>query len=169
MTGRLAVVDTEAFVVRSVSLDDGATIAILRRNEPAREVTSEHVEALVELMARQHIDYEGLSEEEVEALKPVWRKTPMASTLPVLESIRLDAAGNLWVEPYAIPGSGRSPFEVYAADGTWLGSVATPPGLIQTSLRQDIGPWIGDDYILGVWSGEQGVEYVRVYALEKIR
>jgi len=25
----------------------------------------------------------------------------------------------------------------------------------------------GDDYVLGVWRGEQGVEYVRMYALEK--
>ena len=167
MTGHLAVVDTEAFVVRSVSLDDGATTAILRRNEPAPEVTSEHVEAHVELMARQHIEYEGFSEEEAEARKPAWRKFPMASTLPVLESIRLDAAGNLWVEPFALPGSARAPFEVYSADGTWLGSVAPPRGLKLTSLRQDVGPWIGDDYILGVWTGEQGVEYVRMYALEK--
>ena len=50
--GRLALVDTEVFSVRSVSLDDGATTAILRRDEPAREVTSEHVEAYVERMAR---------------------------------------------------------------------------------------------------------------------
>ena len=26
---------------------------------------------------------------------------------------------------------------------------------------------IGDDYVLGVWSGDQGVEYVRMYKLVK--
>lgn len=121
MTGHLAVVDTEAFVVRSVSLDDGATTAILRRNEPAPEVTSEHVEAHVELMARQHIAYEGLSEEQVEALKPSWRESPMASTLPVLESIRLD---------------GRQP----------MGGAVCPPGFRTRPLRG----LLGGRYLAGV-------------------
>ncbi len=165
--GRLAVVDTEVFSVRSVSLDDGATTAILRRDEPAREVTSEHVEAYVEWMARRNVAYGGYSEEQAEASKPVWRNEPMAPTLPVLASIRLDAAGNLWVEPFAVYGSERSPFEVYTPDGTWLGSVATPPGLILAVGRDNTGLEIGEDYVLGVWSGEQGVEYVRMYGLEK--
>ena len=165
--GRLALVDTEVFSVRSVSLDDGATTAILRRDELAREVTSEDVEAYVEWMARRNVAYGGYSEEQAEASKPVWRKAPMAPTLPVLGSIRLDAAGNLWVEPFAVYGSERSPFEVYAPDGTWLGSVATPPGLILAVGRENTGMEIGEDYVLGVWSGEQGVEYVRMYGLEK--
>ena len=165
--GRLALVDTEVFSVRSVSLDDGATTAILRRDEPAQEVTSEHVEAYVEWMARRNVAYGGYSEEQAEASKPAWRKAPMAPTLPVLGSIRLDVAGNLWVEPFAVYGSERSPFDVYTPDGTWLGSVAAPPGLILAVGRDNTGLEIGDDYILGVWSGEQGVEYVRMYGLEK--
>ena len=67
--GRLALVDTEVFSVRSVSLDDGATTAILRRDEPAQEVTSEHVEAYVEWMARRNVAYGGYSEEQAEASK----------------------------------------------------------------------------------------------------
>ena len=169
MTGRLALVDTEVYSVRSVSLDDGATTAILRRDEPVQEVTAEHVEAYVEYMVERNVTWGGYSEEQAEASRPVWRKAPMAPTLPVLESIRLDAAGNLWVEPYTPHGSGRSPFEVYARDGTWLGSVAMPPGLSLRAVgeRENIRMEIGDDYVLGVWSGEQGVEYVRMYGLLK--
>ncbi len=169
MAGHLALVDTEAFSVRSVSLEDGATTAILRRDEPAREVTSEHVEAYVEWMARRNVAYGGYSEEQAEASKPAWRKQPMAPALPVLESIRLDAAGNLWVEPFAVYGSERPPFDVYASDGIWLGSVAMPPGLILRTVggSEDTGLKIGEDYVLGVWSGEQGVEYVRMYGLVK--
>ena len=165
MPGRLAIVDTESFSVRSISLPDGATTAILRRDVPIREVTSEHVEAFVEWMAHRNVVYGGYSEEQAEASKPGWRKRPMASTLPVLESILLDAAGNLWVEPHAVYGAAVPPPEVYAPDGTWLGAVALPSG--RGGLLVNGGLEIGDDYVLGVWRDEQGVEYVRMYALEK--
>ncbi len=165
MPGRLAIVDTESFSVRSISLPDGATTAILRRDVPVREVTSEHVEAFVEWMAHRNVVYGGYSEEQAEASKPGWRKRPMASTLPVLESILLDAAGNLWVEPHEMYGAAVPPPEVYAPDGTWLGAVALPSG--RDGLVANGGLEIGDDYVLGVWRDEQGVEYVRMYALEK--
>ena len=165
-TGRLAFVDTEAFSVRSISLDDGSPTRILRRDEPVQEVTGEHVEAYVDWMADRNITYGGYSRERAEASKPRWRNRPMAATLPVLQSIRLDAAGNLWVEPYSLPGAEVPPFEVYDLDGNWLGSVAMPPGLSLVD-RPRIGFEIGDDYILGVWFDELGVQYVRLYGLEK--
>ena len=68
----------------------------------------------------------------------------MAPTLPVLESIRLDAAGPNW---RSMTGLGLS--------------------LRAVGERENIRMEIGDDYVLGVWSGEQGVEYVRMYGLEK--
>lgn len=166
MPGRLAIVDTESFSIRSVSLDDGATTAILRRDVPIREVTSEHVEAFVEWMAHRNVVYGGYSEEQAEASKPGWRKRPMSPTLPVLESILLDVAGNLWVEPHTMYGAAVPPPDVYAPDGTWLGAVALPSG--RGGLRANGGLEIGDDYVLGVWRDEQGVEYVRMYALEKL-
>lgn len=163
MPGRLAVVDTEFFSVRSVSVDEGTTTGILRRDEPVQEVTSEHVDAYLQSMVRRNIEYNGYTRERAEALIPEWRKRPMASTLPVLESIHLDAAGNLWVEPYSLPGTPAPPFEVHAPDGTWLGTVAMPP-----RLKLDLtGLEIGDDYVLGVWRGEQDVEQVRMYRLQK--
>ena len=165
MPGRLAIVDTESFSIRSISLPDGTTMAILRRDMPIREVTSEHVEAFVEWMAHRNVVYGGYSQEQAEASKPGWRKRPMASTLPVLESILLDVAGNLWVEPHAMYGAAVPPPDVYAPDGTWLGTVALPPG--RGSLVAGGGLEIGEDHILGVWRDEQGVEHVRMYGLEK--
>ena len=163
MPGRLAVVDTEFFSIRSVSLDDGSTTAILRRNDPVKGVTSEHVDAYLQSMVHRNIEYNGYTREEAEARIPEWRDRPMAPTLPVLESIHLDADGNLWVEPYSLPGTPVPPFEVYSADGTWLGTVAMPP-----RLKLDIvGLEIGEDYVLGVWRGEQDVEQVRMYRLRK--
>ena len=162
MAGRLALVDTEVFSIRSVSLGDGSTTRILRRDEPVREVTSDDVEAYVEWMAKRNM-YGGRTEEDMEAFKPGWRKSPRAPTLPVLESIHLDAVGNLWVAPHAPHGAGVSAIDVYTPEGVWLGGVAIPPGLD----LEGGGLEIGDDYLLGVWTDEQGVEYVRMYGLEK--
>lgn len=172
--GRLALVDTERFSVRSIALDDGSATWILRRDEPALEVTGEHVEAYAELAASLIRGREGMPEGAVEAVKRNARQGPMASTLPVLHSLHLDAVGNLWVEPYSLPGADISPFQVYSPDGTWLGTLAMPSGIsfeAAPGLRNGTGPQsgfeIGDDYILGVWRDELDVEYVRLYALEK--
>lgn len=166
IAGPLAHVDTEAFSIRSISLDDGSTTAILRRDEPLREVTERHIEAYLDWMARRNM-YGGRTEEDMEAMKPRWRARPMASTLPALQSIHLDAAGNLWVEPLAPHGAAVPPFEVYTPAGDWLGTVEVPPGLALGTGGISTGFEIGEDYILGEWVGELGVSHVRLYALEK--
>ena len=163
---RLALVDTEVFSIRSISLADATTAAILRRDEPIREVTSADVDAYIEWMIARNM-YGGRTREDVEPFIPAWREDPMASTLPVLQSIHLDPAGNLWVEPHSPPGAEVPPLEVHTADGDWLGSVAMPPGLDLDSEGLGTPFEIGEDYILGLWRDAQNVEYVRVYGLEK--
>lgn len=159
--GTLAVVDTEAFSIRSISLRDGSTSRILRRDRPLVPVTEEHVEAFLDWMVWRNQVWGGMSEAQAEARRPAWRDLPMAPTLPILSAIHLDRAGNLWVRPYSLPRAEALPYEVYAPDGTWLGNLATPPGL-------QVGDGeIGDDYLLGVWRDEQDVEYVRLYRMEK--
>ncbi|MXX35530.1 MAG: hypothetical protein F4107_14780 [Gemmatimonadetes bacterium] len=159
--GALAVVDTEAFSIRSISLRDGSTSRILRRDEPLVPVTEEHMDAFLDWMVWRNQVWGGMSEAQAEARRPAWRDLPMAPTLPVLSAIHLDMAGNLWVRPYSLPLAESLPYEVYAPDGTWLGHMATPPG-----LRLGDGE-IGEDYLLGVWMDEQDVQYVRMYRLEK--
>ena len=171
---QLALVDTESFEVRSIALKDGSTTRIVRRDEPAREVKDEHVEAWIETSMSVTTGSEGMPESSREGIRSRMREYPMASTLPVLHSIHLDKVGNLWVEPFSPLGSEIPPFQVYSPDGTWLGSVTVPPGL---ALQMIPGPRIGrgprpgfeirDDYILGVWRDELDVEYVRLYHLEK--
>ena len=163
---RLALVDTEVFSIRSISLADATTAAILRRSEPIREVTSADVDAYIEWMIARNMSG-GRTREDLEPYIPGWREDPMASTLPVLQSIHLDPAGNLWVEPYSPHGAEVPPLDVYTADGDWLGSVAVPPGLDLDSRGLGTPFEIGEDYILGLWQDAQNVEYVRVYGLEK--
>ena len=165
--GPVAVIDTEAWRVRLVSPLDGAIERIIRREVEPPEATDAvyeaHLEGLVGMVAGT-----GAPAEQVDFVRRMWREYPRSPTLPVLRSVHVDAAGNIWLAPYYIAGAEPPPFEVFAPDGTWLGAVALPPGL-ERGFIQYQAPYmeIGDDYVLGVWRGELGVQYVRMYRLNR--
>lgn len=76
--------------------------------------------------------------------------------MPAYRDLKVDAGGNLWVEEYRAPGEETQPrWEVFDPDGVWLGTVETPVGF---QIYE-----IGEDYLLGLWRDELGVEYVRRY------
>lgn len=60
---------------------------------------------------------------------------------------------------YSSTGPGAVPAEwnVFGAEGRMIGRAAMPAGSRATH--------IGADWVLGVWTGEDGVEYVRMYGL----
>lgn len=166
--GTLAAVDTEAFHIRSISLEDGGTGRILRRDIAPVPVTDAHVDAEIEEYIETNVTYGGASREQAEEMGRRRREDPRAPTLPVLRSIRLDETGSLWVEPFFGAGIDVGPFEVFDADGTWLGSVSVPAGLNRGFIASMApGLEIGDDYLLGVWNDDRGVEYVRLYSLDR--
>ena len=167
--GRLAVIDTEAWSVRLISPHDGATTVVARRDVAPREVTNTlfelHLDGIVKIA---FADPDQAPAEEVERFRARWRDTPRAPRLPVLRSVHVDGAGHLWLQPYYVAGAQPPPFEIHAPDGTWLGSVSLPPGL-QRGFIQYQAPYmeIGDDYVLGVWTDELDVQYVRMYRINK--
>ena len=67
-----------------------------------------------------------------------------------------------------LAGAEPPPFEILAPDGTWLGSVTLPPGLHHAFIQYQ-APYmeIGDDYVLGVWTDELDVQYVRMYRINR--
>ena len=72
------------------------------------------------------------------------------------------------MEPHYHLGEEPPPWQVFAADGTWLGPVALPPGLDRGVITYQ-APYlrIGSDYVLGIWKDELDAHTVRVYGLEK--
>ena len=162
----LAVIDTEAWSVSLVSPRDGAIYAVYRRDVLPREATTAlldlHVDGILDLLP------DDAPAEQVDLVEQMWRDRPRAPTLPVLRSIHVDATGYLWLAPYYVAGADPPPFEVHAPDGTWLGSVSVPPGL-QRAFIQYQAPYmeIGEDYILGVWTDDLDVQYVRQYRINK--
>jgi hypothetical protein len=86
-------------------------------------------------------------------------EAPWADSMPAFRSLKLDTDGNLWVERYRAPWETQRSWQVFAADGRWLGRVETPSDFVVMD--------IGRDYLLGLWRDENDVEYVRMYPLEK--
>jgi hypothetical protein len=82
---------------------------------------------------------------------------------PFFDALELDTGGNLWVRVPAPGGAGGATmprtWQVFDADGAWLGAVETPAGLRVTD--------IGDGHVLGVVRDDFDVEYVRMYRLER--
>ncbi len=162
---RVAVIDTEAYSVRVLSPVDGAVEQIVRRDVEPREVTDalfeEHLNGILDMIG-------GVPPEELDRVQRMWRDFPRAPVLPVLRSVHVDAAGNLWLAPYHVVGAEPPPFEIHAPDGTWLGSVALPPGLERAFIQYQ-APYmeIGEDHVLGVWTDDLDVQYVRMYRISK--
>lgn len=126
------------------------------------------MDAEIEEYIETNVTYGGVSREQAEEMGRRRREDPRAPTLPVLRSIRLDETESLWVEPFFGAGIDVGPFEVFDADGTWLGSVSVPAGLNRGFIASMApGLEIGDDYLLGVWNDDRGVEYVRLYSLDR--
>ena len=167
--GLLAVIDTEAWSVRLVSARDGAITAVVRRDMAPREVTAAildlHLDGIVEIAFP---DPDAAAPEDVEGLRRMWRNMPRGPTLPVLRSLHVDATGHLWLQPYYVAGAEPPPFEIHSPDGVWLGSVSLPPGH-QRAFVQYQAPYmeIGEDYVLGVWTDDLDVQYVRMYRINK--
>ena len=80
--------------------------------------------------------------------------------IPAMMQLLEDSEGNLWARHYKLTGTpGPETWTVYAPEGYLLGTLETPERL---QVRQ-----IGPDYLLGIWTDELEVRYVRKYAIEK--
>jgi len=152
--GQLAIVDTESSSVRSISLPDGATTAILRRDEPVREVTGEHVEA--------YVAADGPPEHRVRRLLGGAGGSEQAGLAQTTHGF--DPPGPR-VDP---PGCGRDPLGRAPYDvRSGSGAVALPAG------RGGLASWptaASKSATTTSWASgaaSRCVEYVRMYALEK--
>lgn len=78
------------------------------------------------------------------------------SNLPI---VLVDASENIWVLEYDLPDSEPELWNVFNPAGLFLGTVGFPISFSPLD--------IGDDYVLGVWLGEDDIEHVRMYGLTK--
>ncbi len=79
--------------------------------------------------------------------------------LPAYTDIIVDAAGDIWVHRFALPGSAMNRWGVFGADGRFLGDVTLPPKLKVFD--------IGDNYVLGLRPDSDGVQHVLMYRMRR--
>jgi hypothetical protein len=111
--------------------------------------------------AREHGVRSGaaLTVREREAVDNAWRTVPFPDSLPAHGEIVPDPTGAVWVRDVVRPGEGTSRYQVYGADGTWLGAVEVPP---RSTLL-----WVGTDAVLLRRVDENEVEHVAVHRLRR--
>ncbi|MGH7577843.1 MAG: hypothetical protein ACREM1_22320 [Longimicrobiales bacterium] len=154
---------TDSFQINVDGLD-GKLVTRIRRRHETRRFGAGEVTELIETAVTGH---------DVPAARPALRRVleelPRSGTVPAFgwpdygpsygPILMLDDDQNLWVAEYYMPGEARNARTVFAADGTWLGTVELPDRFSPTH--------IGSDFILGVWRDELDVEHIRLYELVK--
>ena len=133
--------------------DDGSLVRIVRRDYETRMPRAEDI--LVDPRLRPELRIP------LEREMLTVPQSQIAETFPAFAWVMADGSGYLWVREYQPPREVRPVplWTVFNPEGRVLGFVETPVGL-------DI--WqIGEDFILGHFEDEIGVEYVQVWPLER--
>jgi len=134
---------------------EGRLRLIFRVEELSRPVTPEMIEA--------HIDRRlsaAQSASSRDFLRELFSQMPIPDTLPAFQSLQVDEVGWLWAELYARDPNSPKQWMIFDPEGRAHGTIETPGGLDVQS--------IGEDFILGVWLDEFGVEQVRRHSLRRV-
>lgn len=87
------------------------------------------------------------------------RDLPLPERTPAYREMLADPDGNVWLERFRLPWESARTWDVLAADGRWLGTVATPPGLTVYQVTSS--------HLVGLHQDEAGVFRVRTYRIRK--
>lgn len=144
--------DTDRFEVWRYGLD-GRLEAIARRDFEPVVVD----DALIRTAMAEEL--EEADDEDRQAIRRRWESVRVPPTLPAFEALRVDRAGNLWVQSFEVPGVPERAWSVFTGDGVWLGEVVFPDRFRPLE--------IGDDYVLGRFGDELNVEHIQIWELVK--
>jgi len=133
---------------------EGRLRRIFRVEEQSRPITSEMVDAFI--AERLSGTPSGSSRD---FLREFLSAMPIPDSLPAFEELLVDSQGWLWAETYDRDPYNPGSWMIFDRDGRARGTIQTPPGL---QVKK-----IGDDFILGIWVDDLGVEYVRRYRLRR--
>lgn len=92
-----------------------------------------------------------------ERLEVAFEQMPRHSELPAFGAIHADRQGRVWVEEYQPPRIERSRWQVFAADGSFIGNVRLPANVRLLD--------VGRDRLLGLHVDPLGIQRVQSYRL----
>jgi len=144
----------------------GQVRSLIRIPAPSRSIHAEDLDLLVG----------GVSQRLPSSGPGVWRRwremladLPLPETAPFFSRLLVDTEGNLWVQGYRMPGEETKSFWVLDSSGKLIASATLPEGLAERGEDPLGGRTlkVGGDWVLGVWTDADGIEYVRLYHLRK--
>ena len=145
--------DTDRFEIRRYGFD-GRLEALVRWDFEPVVVD----DALIERAMREEL--EGADDDnERRMIRRRWEDIPIPATLPAYEALRVDRAGNLWIQSFEVPGAPERVWSVLTREGVWLGNVSFPDRFRPLE--------IGDDYVIGRFGDELDVEHIQIWELVK--
>jgi len=133
----------------------GRLVRIIRRDRPLEPITDAQVATLMEQGAD-----DAATSDQARDFRRMLREAPIPEFHPAYEAIYADVTGCLWVEETRVPdGDTARRTTIFDAEGRMIGSVVLPDGFRVEE--------IGQDYVLGRWTDDLGVEYLRLYPLTR--
>ena len=137
--------------------NSGSLRRIIRLAEPGVAPSPEDLDKLVEFQLH-HLEMPDTTRSRLlEVRRRLYEEMPLPKTMPVFSRLLVDDAGWLWAELHRFDVRQPRRWLVFGPNGEGLGSVDMPP---------DLEVWqIGQDFVLGVWQDEFGVDHVRRHAV----
>ncbi|MDZ4673353.1 MAG: 6-bladed beta-propeller [Gemmatimonadota bacterium] len=154
VTGRLIWGDNTFPEVRVHGMD-GAPQMLLRWGAPAIPVDA----ALIERIKAAALLRAGEDPRARERVESQYSIPSPAPEVPYFSAINLDVEGNFWVREYQVIPSDSVRFQVFHADGQWLGSLAL-------AARHTVQQF-ASDRLVTTWQDADDIEHVRVYRIVK--
>jgi hypothetical protein len=145
--------DGSTFEVRQLDAD-GRLVRIMRRPGAPAAIDASSIRAFEQAMLETTVS--DLQRERWNQLFGEWS---YPDSQPVYDHLLVSTAGDVWVRHFAIGQQPTGRWSVFDPAGRWLGEVSTPGDLVVMEL--------GEDHVLGLWTDDYGVEYVRVYAIDR--
>ena len=133
--------------------DTGALIRIVRLAEPPTPRTDEHLEAYV----RNSGNPFAQDEASIRTMVANYQEMPLPETLPAYTDLRTADSGELWARRYHLRGAPAFRWDIFGADGRYLGRVAVPSSFAVEE--------VGRGQVVGVSRDDLGVERVEVREL----
>ena len=144
----------DRFEIREVRFD-GSTVRLVRLDRPARPVTEQDIADYTESM----LELVGGTRNE-QSMRRMIGETEFPPRFPVHFEILTDPLNNLWVQDYQpFRSEVDRVWTVFDPEGRYLGDLTVPAGFNVFE--------IGPGFIIGRWTDDLDVEYVRLYRIEK--
>jgi hypothetical protein len=136
--------EAQQYELRRISLN-GLSTRLIRKRRIPQNLTDSVVNAV-----RQSDDPD---------LRPLLQELDFPEHYPAYAAVLMDSQGYVWVKEFPLsPQAATDEWTIFSKDGEWLSTVMTP----RTEVVQ-----IGSDFLVGLARDDLGVEFVRVYRLNR--